>query len=71
MHLNVQTSFLPLWDCGLQPAKEDRFLERAWCYAEWMWGHDALVVVVGVNDMDQATEMALDTQFSGFVGRVV
>ena len=46
-------------------------MSRAWCYAEWMWGRDNMLVLPGLNDLTEAVERELAVEFSGFVGRIL
>ena len=70
MHLNLRTSFVPLWNCGV-PAQSTPFLQRAWCYAEYIWGRDHMVLVDGVNHPGPELQKQLDLEFTGFVARAV
>lgn len=53
--LNVEASLVPLWGAD--------YLDRAWCFAEVLWGYDHMVVVAGVNEPSPALKAELDKQY--------
>lgn len=70
LHLNLRVRFVPLWNCGV-PADGHRFLDRAWCYSEYLWGRDRLLLIEGVNNPGPEQARELDLEFTGFIARAV
>lgn len=74
MYLNLRTRFVPLWDCDApeeQMEQSHSYLDRGWCYAEYLWGHDSMLVVEGLNMPDPQLRRRLDLEFSGFLCRAM
>ena len=72
-HLNLRTTLVPLWNCDQAPedALGGDYLERAWCFAELMWGRDHMEIVEGLNEVGQDLQTRIDQQFAEFLGRVM